>query len=197
VFFHRSIRRHLPAILTLCGLVLFLPGCPLSPDDDPGDDPGPTNLREPSTPAYVVERLAQVWSFQIYDELAKLLHEGYRFYPLDTDADQMPWLVGDFWGRTDELNFASNMFDDNFSGAQPAVDSIDWTFSILSQRETTDATYGPVTEVTATAVITVLTAPDEGFSSDTKFIFLMIKGAYPGQPSWYQILEQREVPRQS
>ncbi|MGQ0720377.1 MAG: hypothetical protein ACT4PE_02245 [Candidatus Eiseniibacteriota bacterium] len=143
-----------------------------------------------------MKRLSQVWSNQVYSELEKLLHQGFRFYPLDTDADQFPWLTGDFWGRTEELAFASNMFDDNFSGLQPPVDSIDWEFTILSQRETTDATWGVVTEVTATALITVLTAPDEGFSSDTKFIFLTIKGAYPGQANWYQILEQREVPRQ-
>jgi hypothetical protein len=198
VVFQRSFLRSLPVVSALCGLLLVLPGCPLSPDEEnnPNDD---VRLDDPTTPELALNRLSQVWERKLYREYELLLHDAFEFFPLDTDADDFPWLQGESWGRTQELVFAANMFDPDFSGEQPPVDSIDWNFQILSQRETTDATYGAVTEVTTTALITVLTGPDQGFSSDTKFIFLIIRGTYPDpeHADWYQILEQREVPRQS
>lgn len=61
-------------------------------------------------------------------------------------------------------------------------------FVVLSQRELEP----DVQEVAISAVITVLTSPDTGFSADTKFIFLMAT-----QPDgYYRIREIREVPRQ-
>jgi hypothetical protein len=81
------------------------------------------------------------------------------------------------------------MFDPEFAGQQPPVNSIEMGFTVLSQREAEPG----LQEVTITALITVLTAPDEGFSADTKFILLMAKQA----DGYYRIREMREVPRQS
>jgi hypothetical protein len=72
---------------------------------------------------------------------------------------------------------------------QPPVDSINMDFTFLSQRDVEPC----LREVTATALIVVLTGPDQGFAADTKFIFLLAKQV----DGYYRIREIREVPRQS
>ncbi|MGQ0720621.1 MAG: hypothetical protein ACT4PE_03480 [Candidatus Eiseniibacteriota bacterium] len=154
----------------------------------------PTNLTDP---AAVIGSHAAALGAKNLDAYTALLEPepagrsaeaGFRFYPLDTDAAQFPWMTGDSWGAADELRFMGNMFDPEFSGAQPPVDSIEMGFTILSQREV----QAPLYEITIAALITVLTAPDEGFSTDTKFIVLLARQA----DGYYRIREIREVPRQ-
>jgi hypothetical protein len=155
----------------------------------------PTNLTDPvavidsHAAALGQKNLAAYTALLEPDPSTRSVEPGFRFYPLDTDADQFPWMTGDFWGAADELQFIGNMFDPEFSGAQPPVDTIDMSFTVLSQREV----QAPLYEISITALITVLTAPDEGFSTDTKFIVLLAKQA----DGYYRIREIREVPRQS
>lgn len=188
---HRSFLAKAPAVLALSALLLVLPGCPLSPDSDNGGGE-PTRLDERNTIQGTLNRLAQVWEQKNYTELEKLLHDQYEYFIRDDDADEFPWLgEADSWGRTTELGFAANMFDANFTGESPPVDSITWDFDILLQRDTVDNEGKPVTEVTTDAIIQVLTGPNDGWRSDTRFIFDIV--ADPQAPGLFQIKTQREV----
>jgi hypothetical protein len=189
-----SFRSKLPTVLGLLAVLLLLPGCPLSPDKEENKDEE-VRLDNPTTVQGTMNRLSQVWENKLFREYELLLHDQFRFSPLDVDRSQFPWLPDDFWGRTTELEFANNMFDSDFTGNQPPVESITWSFSILRESNVADANGNPAIEVETTAVITVLTGPDQGFSSDTRFIFLLT--ADPNFPGQFQVLEQREVPRQS
>ncbi|NNE44454.1 MAG: hypothetical protein HKN12_09610 [Gemmatimonadetes bacterium] len=177
----------------LAGMIMILPGCPLSPEEDNGGGPDPeTRLDDPTTPELALTRLAQVWEQKRFQEYSDLLHDSFRFYIRDDDADAFPWLANDFWGRTEELQFASNMFDSNFSGTNPPVDSIEWMFNILNQRNLTDAQGNVIAvEITTDATIQVLTGPNDGFRSDTRFLFEVVDD--PNQPGFFQIQRQQEV----
>lgn len=188
---HRSFLARTPAVLALFALLIVLPGCPLSPDDESGGNQD-TRLDDRNTILGTLNRLAQVWEQKNYQELEKLLHDGYEYFIRDDDADEFPWLgEADSWGRTTELGFAANMFDANFTGQNPPVESIAWDFQILLQRDTVDDQGNPVTEVTTDAIIEVLTGPNDGWRSDTRFIFDIV--ADPRAPGLYQIKTQREV----
>lgn len=189
--FHRSFRSKLPAALALFGLLAYLPGCPLSPESDSGGPKEDTRLVERNTIDGTLQRLTQVWEQKLYREYELLLHTEFTFWILDEDAVALPWLPEPFWGRTEELDFASNMFDPNFTGANPPVQSIEWDFNVLNVRPTTDASGAPVTEVTTDASITVLSGPNDGFRSDTRFVFDIVKD--PNNADLFQIKRQQEV----
>jgi len=187
----RTSQKRIAAALSLIGLLVLLPGCPLSPDKDEGDPPPDSREIIRDSVDGALGRLAQVWVNQDLRGYEDILHTGFRFYIRDDEALDFPWLTTPYWGRTEELDFAANMFDANFSGENPPVQSIEWTFNILNKVATTDIDGEPVTEVTTDAVITVLTGPADGWSSDTRFIFDVI--ADPNQEGLFQIKRQQEV----
>jgi hypothetical protein len=187
----RRSQKRIAAALGLVGLVLLLPGCPLSPDTDDKKPPVDTRPIERTSVEGALGRLAQVWVLKDYDGYEQILHTGFRFYIRDDEADEFPWLPNPFWGRTEELVFAENMFDANFTGENPPVQSIEWTFDTLSSRVTTDIDGETVTEVTTDALITVLTGPSDGWRSDTRFIFDVIED--PDEPGLFQIKRQQEI----
>ncbi|HMB70941.1 MAG TPA: hypothetical protein VKU85_16620 [bacterium] len=176
----------------MLGLLLLLPGCPLSPDkDDGGGDPDDTREIPRDSVRGALARLEQVWEQKDFRGYEDLLHTGFRFYIRDDEASDFPWLPNPYWGRTEELDFASNMFDTNFTGENPPVQSIEWEFNVLNEVITTDVDGESVTEVTADAIITVLTGPSDGWRSDTRFIFDVI--ADPDEEGLFQIKRQAEV----
>jgi hypothetical protein len=186
--------------LLVFGTLLVLAGCGDEDgwlvDLDNGNVGGiPTNLTDPSTvvtshaAALGARNLDAYMALLEPDATGRSVTPGFRFYPLDTDADLFPWMTGPSWGTADESRLIGNMFDPEFAGNQPPVDSIDMAFTILSQREVEPG----LQEVTISVLIMVLTAPDEGFTTDTKFIVLLAKQA----DGYYRIREMREVPRQS
>jgi hypothetical protein len=185
----RCIRRA-PVLLGLTSLLLFLPGCPLSPDDDPGEPP-PDDIRlDRSSVDGAIEWVATVWSNKLYDEYEMVLHDQFEFFPKAVDAGDLAWMQGDSWGRTIELAMAEHMFDPNYSNPDAeAVQTIDMDFSILNRTPR-----GDTTTVDCTSVIQVMVGPNEGFISDTRFFFDVVPD--PDEPGLYQILRQEEVERQ-
>ena len=174
-------------------MILVLPGCPLSPDEDDGGGGGPDDrLDEATSPSLALTRLSQIWEQKRYQEYTELLHDQFTFWLRNDDAGSFPWLSEDFWGRTEELAFAANMFDESFSGDNPPVDSIDWDFNILNERNLTDAQGNVIAvEITTDATIQVLTGPNDGFRSDTRFIFELVED--PRNAGLWQVFEQREI----
>lgn len=185
----RRIRRA-PLLLGLASLLLLLPGCPLSPDSD--DGPPPTEIRlDRSTVRETINWVATVWSNKLYDEYEMVLHDEFEFYPKAVDASDLPWLEGQSWGRTVELAMAEHMFDPNYSNpGADAVQTIDMDFSILNETPQGDNT----TRVDCTANILVMVGPQDGFLSDTRFIFDVVPD--PDEPGLFQIRRQEEVERQ-
>jgi hypothetical protein len=185
-------RKRIAAALSLVVLLLLLPGCPLSPDKEDKSPPVDTRPIERTSVDGALARLAQVWELKDYPGYEEILHTGFRFYILDEDAIDFPWLPEPFWGRTEELDFAGNMFDAEFSGESPPVLSINWEFKILTDpRQTTDADGETVLEVQTDATIEVLTGPTDGWRSDTRFVFDLIQD--PQDARLFQIKRQQEV----
>jgi hypothetical protein len=177
----------LTAILTACGN-----------EADAPSDPGDGIATDVTDPLAAVASHFQALSERNLGAYLALLEPdpggrsaapGFRFYPLDTDLDDIPWLQGDSWGYADEALIMTHMFDPDFSGAEPAVEATLTDFHVLSGRDVASG----LDEMTTTGLITVLTGPNQGYSADTKFIFLLAD-----QPDGYlRIREIREVPRQS
>jgi hypothetical protein len=190
VFQHHLIQR-VTAVLGLLGLLIVLPGCPLTPDETGGggDDTRLTETRE--TPDGTIRRQGQIWAQRRYQEYTEILHDKFEFYIFEGDAIDFPWLEADFWTRTVELEMASNMFDENFSGDEPPVDQIKFDYNILIQRDTFDGDGNPIVEITADAIAEVLIGPHDGWSSDTRFVFDVVED--PDEPGLWQIKRQQEI----
>ena len=184
----RCIRRA-PVLLGLTSLLLFLPGCPLSPDDDEGGPPQDIRL-DRSTVDNTIDYVAKVWTNKLYDEYEMVLHDQFEFFPKAADANDLPWLEGDSWSRTVELAMAEHMFDPNYSNpdAEP-VQSIEMNFDIKNRTPR-----GDTTVVDCTSTVLVLVGPDDGFFSDTRFFFDIVPD--PDQPGLFQVWRQEEVERQ-
>lgn len=195
MFFKYRIFRSAAAAVGLLALLLFLPGCPFSPTDDDGGDGGTVPERKSVNGA--IELYAYAWTNQRYDIYEQLLHPEFEYFPQNEDLIDFPWLQGDSWVRTDELQMAKNMFDDNYqpvadsTGATPAgtVDSIDMKITVTGQR---DDPQGGGTIVDAQAIATVLYVDGNGARSEVRFEFLVVRDV--DEPLLYQIREQRERP---
>lgn len=181
--------RSVPAVLGLLALLVVIPGCPLSPDSD-GGGPGPDPRLPPrNTVTGAVAQYAFVWENQLLPDYELLLHSDFEFFPQSTDLTDFPWLTGDSWGRTEEINIARNMFNDDFVSTVNgnSIDSITMTLEVQSQTDTADGTV-----VRTHAVAQVLWAENSGAISDVRFEFLVVPD--PDEPGLYQIKEQRELP---
>jgi hypothetical protein len=185
----RSIRRA-PVLLGLTSLLLFLPGCPLSPDSD--DDPPEVEIRlDRSSVDETINYVATVWSNKLYDEYEMVLHDQFEFFPRAVDAGDLPWMPGESWGRSIELAMAEHMFDPNYASPEAeAVQSIDMDFTILNRTPQG----GDTTRVDCTANILVMVGPNEGFLSDTRFLFDVVPD--PDEPGLFQVYRQEEIERQ-
>ncbi len=128
-----------PLILILI-LVLFLPGCPFSPEgkhEKPEDIDTVLPARE--TAAEAIEFYRLVWHNRLLEAYGEVLHPDFEFFFRNDDAGDFAWVTGDSWGRTEELAMAANMFDPEFQepgGGDGAhrVDRIDMTFVSQGDR---------------------------------------------------------------
>jgi hypothetical protein len=175
------------AFAALLAPLALLPGCPLTPDPEPKPPVDPRLNRETveTTIAYV----AKVWSQRLYDEYEAVLHDEFEFFPRVDDLEDFPWIQGQSWGRTAELTMAENMFDPNFSGEEPPVQSIDMSLDILERHELDPGTW----QVVCTSQVLVMTGPSDGFRADTRFRFVLVPDA--DEPGLYQVLDQAELAR--
>jgi hypothetical protein len=187
---HRLFRKW-PAVPGLLGLLLTFSGCPLTPDDSSGPPPDARFTAERTSIRGTLEWVAQAWAQKRYPEYQQVLHDEFEFFPRDDDLIDFPWIPGDSWARTDELEIARNMFDPNYTGDERPVDTIEFSYQVLSERDVPDGNGNVVVEVTCNADVTVLVATDLGWFSDTRFIFEIV--ADPHNPGLYQIKSQREV----
>jgi hypothetical protein len=171
----------------LAGLVIVGPGCILTPDS--GDEPSDTRIvNERNTVRGTILRQGEIWQKKRLTELEDILHPEFTFYIRDDDASDLPWVIDGFWYRNVELEIAANMFDPEFSGETQPVDTIEYTYRVLS-----DTPIAGGSLVTADADARVLVGPDTGWFSDTRFEFEVVPD--PDQAGLFQIRLQREVRR--
>jgi hypothetical protein len=166
-------------------------GCLFSPDEGDGGGGDDTRIVERNSIDNTLTYIEQVWSKQLYDRYEEVLHDQYEFYPLQEDADDLPWLEGDSWGRTAELGMANNMFDPNFTGGNGAVDLIELDLVKQSERllDETEQRY----EVTCTQIGRVMWTATDGASFDTRVQIELVPD--PDQPGYWQMIKQIEIPR--
>ena len=190
--FRKSFAGKASALALMFAVVLFLPGCPLSPGDDK-TDPGNTVAPERDTVEGAVALFEWVWQNKNYDEYEQLLHTEFAYYPQNTDLEDFPWMQGDSWSRAEELGIARNMFDPAFVSevTQETIDSIDMDVTRLSQRNLIEPP-GAV-EVTCNMAVTVLWAAQDGARSDVLLVFTLVPD--PSNPSLWQIWRQDELPQ--
>jgi hypothetical protein len=175
----------------LVSLVLLSPGCIFSPQDSSGGPgPGPTVPLRNSVQG-AIDLYAYVWTSKDYDRYQQLLHNDFEYFPQTVDLQDLHWLTGDSWGRTEELQMAHNMFNPDFQPADPhagSIDSIKMQLQVLSQEN--DPQRGGVV-VTTHATAQVLYDASNGASSDVRFEFLVVPD--PAGGGLYQIKQQKEL----
>lgn len=191
-FQHPALRKA-PVLAGLFALLLWLPGCPLSPDSDEGGG-GPDNTIAPerTTVDGAIALFEFVWAEKRIDLYQELLHNEYEYIPQSEDLIDFPWLQGQPWDRTDELGIATNMFDPSFVSSETSetIDTIDMDVSTLSSRPLTEP--AGAFEVTTTMLATVLWAADTGATSEVRMIFVLVPD--PNDNSLWQIIRQQELP---
>jgi hypothetical protein len=179
-----AVRRSAPFLV----LILAFPACIFDPPTEIPPNPQPTEF-DRSTPDKTLRSFEVVWIGKNHAWYQELLHDGYEFFPLEEDADDLPWLVGQSWGRTAELDMAEHMFDSNFTGGNGAVDLIeldltkqqDWLFDAARQR----------CEVVCTLIGRVMWTATDGASFDTRVLIELVRD--PDEPELWQIDKQLEI----
>jgi hypothetical protein len=193
VTFQHPALRKAPAVLGLFAALLLLPGCPLSPDSDSGDeDPPDTRPPERTSPAGAVELFEYVWAQKRHDLYDELLHDEFEYFPQSEDIDDFPWISGTSWPRTEELAIAENMFNPAFVSEETGetIDTIEMNITVQGDRNLTQPP-GAV-EYTTVMLATVLWAENTGATSDVILVFVLVPD--PDEPGLWQIFEQRELP---
>ncbi len=173
-------------VLLLLSVALASSGCLFSPEeDDPGDD---ARLTVRNSIDNTIKYLSEVWGRKLIREYEDVLHDQYEFFPRDTDVDDFPWLEGDSWGRTQEVDIARNMFNSDYSGTEPPVDRITIELTKLSQRllNADEQRW----EVTCRQNGTVLKNATDGWSFDTLVLIELVPD--PDQPGLWQMIKQTE-----
>jgi hypothetical protein len=145
--------------------------------------PIPTNLTDP---AAVIESHELALRQQDIGAYAALLDDQFEFYPLEQDAIDFPWMDGDSWPKAEEVSMIGNMCDPHFAGENNPIDAIDADITILSQQPLTEG------RIALDCIFQgrVLTAPNDGWSVDTRFLFEVIP-----RGKFLRILKITEIPR--
>ena len=190
-FKHPALRKA-PAVLGLLAVLLWLPGCPLSPDSDDGGPTEPTIAPERTTVQGAVDLFEFVWQNKRVDLYEQLLHANFEYLPQTADLADFPWLQTEPWNRAEEIGIATNMFDPSFVGdeAESSIDTIQMVVRVLDQRNVLDPPNG--VEITTNMEATVLWAANTGKTSDVRLIFVLVPD--PANASLWQIYQQREEP---
>jgi len=167
-------------------LALIVSACIFSPGE--GDKPPPDESRlVRDSIDHTIDYMETVWKEKLYSKYEEVLHDQYEFFPLERDADDFPWLTGSSWPRTQELQIADHMFDENFSGQENPIDVIEISLTELSRRDLGNNH----TEVTCTQQGRVLTDANDGWSFDTRVVLEIVPD--PDQAGLYQVIKQTEV----
>ena len=124
--------------------------------------PIPTNLTDP---VLVIESHERALRERDYNAYAALLDQTFEFYPLERDAADMPWLLGDSWPQSDELILLENLFSSIGTGGFLEVD-----IPVLAQR---DLGEGRV-ELTCDFLGRLLISSSSGWAFDTRLIFELV-----------------------
>jgi hypothetical protein len=174
--------------LFVLSFALASSACIFSPKDG-GVTPVDPRL-DRSTRDGTLEFYQSVWKGKLYERYEEVLHDRYEFFPLSEDADDFGWLPGDSWGRTVELGMASNMFDPNFSGQDPPVDSIE--FELVKQDEDLLNEAEQRYLIRCRQFGSVMWTATSGKSFDTVITLELVPD--PDQPELWQIVRQDEIP---
>ena len=183
------VARAASAAVGLVSIALLSPACIFSPapnDKIIGDKPPDRRSVQG-----VIDLYAYVWTNKDYDRYQQVLNNDFEYFPQTVDLHDFPWLTGDSWGRTEELQMAHNMFNPDFQPADPhagSIDSIKMTLQVLSQEN--DPQRGGAV-VTTHAQVQVLYDASNGASADVRFEFLVVPD--PAGGGLYQIKEQKEL----
>ena len=184
--------RSAAAAVGLCVSLLFLPGCPFSPEGEDGGG-GPSGVPDRKSVTGAIDQYAYIWTNQRYDLYELLLHPDFEYFPQSDDLRDFPWLQGQIsWARTDELQMARNMFDDNFQPADPTAGTVDTINMSLTITNQTEDPQGGGTLVDVRADATVMYKSGNGAHSDVRFQFLVVPDT--DEDGLFQIKEQRELP---
>ncbi len=143
-----------------------------------------TNLTDPVA---VIDAYDRCWQEQNYAAYEALLDDAFQFEPLAEDADDFPWLEGDSWEKSVELGMASNMFDDNYTQGNGAVDLIEMDLNPTTPPLTLDD--GTIRVIT-TQIGRVMWTASDGASFDTRVEFDLVP-----RDGFLRIRRIEEIPR--
>ena len=99
-----------------------------------------------------------------------LLSADFEFFPLEQDVTDFPWMDGYSWPLFEELNMIEHMFNPNYSGDVPAVQSIQVSTQILQTRFMAPGRI----ELTCSMQGTIVNTDADGWSVDTRLLFEVI-----------------------
>jgi hypothetical protein len=135
------------------------------------------------TPGEVVAAYAEALSARDFETYASLLEPepdsgraaaGFRYYPLQEQLDELPWMQADSWDRAEELGMIGHMMDSTFVSevTGETVDRIGADLTILSTNEGDEGitvhTYG---------AFQVLWTAQSGARVDSRLDFLLVADA--------------------
>jgi hypothetical protein len=128
----------------------------------------PVDLAEPRS---VIESHARAFNDKNLEAYLALLAPDFRFYVRDDDAQDLPWISGDSWGLEDETRIISNMMDPNFAGLEDPVETIEFEYAVIAEREVSaDEVW-----LTLDADVRVLVSPNRGWLANTRFEFSVVR----------------------
>ena len=168
--------------LRICVLILgilALAGFTACSEDNPADDGDDTGTiggiaTKHTDPAELLDAYARAISAKNLEAYKALLVQPgdnappFEFCPRPEDPPDFPWLEGDCRDYETEIAIMANMFDTDFSPewGRPVL-SIQMGIDIMSSTDQGEGKF----RVDCTATFLVLVGPDDGFFSDTRFLF--------------------------
>ncbi len=120
-----------------------------------------------NSPAGVISAHVRAWNDRDLGTYSSLLDDDFRFYPLSSELNDIPWMEGESWGREAELGIIAHMFDPGWSGGASAVSDVGVEAIPLS---TVTQPSGD-SEVTSSFSGFIRTGPTEGYEIATRVLF--------------------------
>jgi hypothetical protein len=130
-----------------------------------------TDLADPSA---VIQAFEEAHRLQDFEAYAALLDEEFEFVPLEFDADDLPWLAGDSWGRSEELTMIGHLFDPTFSGEQDPIDVIECDLTVI----TNTAGDSGERQIRCTMQGRAMTSATDGWSFDTVLDITLLQDGF-------------------
>lgn len=165
-------KRTFPAVIAITFCTLLLTSCSDNSTEPNLDDIEiETNLADP---AAVIQSFEEAHRFLDFDAYVALLDEEFEFVPLEFDADDFPWLVGDSWGRNEELTMIGHLFDPTFSGEQDPIEVIECDLTIITDT----AGDSDERQIRCTMQGRALTSRNDGWAFDTLLEITLIQDEF-------------------